>query len=67
MIEQEMGHGRNEEDGHRALGLHHSEPSIRLELGLVDPTQPQLHRGVDEGDAGEGEHGAGVEPSSPAP
>ena len=38
-----------------------------VELRLVDPAQPELHRGVDESDAGEGEHGAGVEPPAPTP
>ena len=57
----------HQEDGHRALGLHHGEPAPGVERGLVDPAQAELHRRVDEGDAGEGEHRAGVEPPAPAP
>ena len=62
-----MGHGRDQEDGHRALLLHHAQPAVGVEARLVDHLQAELHRRVHQGDAGEGEERAGVQPAGAGP
>ena len=66
VVEEQVGHGRDQEDGDRALGLDHLDPASGVEAGQVDAPQPQLHRVVDEGQAGEGAQRAGVEPAAAA-
>ena len=62
-----MGHGRHEKHRHRPLLLHRLDPASGVEAGHVDATKSQLHRVVDEGEAGEGGHGTGVKPAPPTP
>ena len=67
MLEEEGGHGRDEEDESGPFGLHRVEPDPGVEAREVDPLEPELHRRVDEGEAGEGVRGAGVQPAAAAP
>ena len=67
MVDEEVGHGRHQEDGHGTLLLDHLEPASGVEARLVDDLETHLHRRVDERDAGKGEQRAGVHPSGARP
>ncbi len=67
MVDQQVRHGRDEEHGDGVLLLHHAQPAVGVEARLVDDLQAELHRGVHQCDAGEGEQGAGVQPAAAGP
>ena len=67
VVDEQVGHGRDEEHGHGAFLLHHAQPAVGVEARLVDHLHPELHGRVDESDAGEREERAGVHPAGTGP
>ena len=67
MLEEQVGHGRDQKHRHRAFGLHGVQPLTGIEGRLVDHPQPELHGGVDEREPGEGVGRAGVQPPATGP
>ena len=67
MVDQELGHGRDDEGDHRSLAFDDLEPAPGIERREVQHGHAGLHRVVDEAEAGEREHRGRGQPACSPP